>query len=192
MARISTAAGDAIVSLPGEFKSPHKLLIDIRAWQEQTALLSTAECGAFLALKMHFWRSGQIPDRDTALARIVGMESRDWKNARKALAPMFIAGDGEWFRTDWNEELEAAYAAVRKASANGRNAAQSRWGTKKPCAAHTQTIACGMHDECVTNAPSVLKYTKGNTPSQDSDDCTVGELESAVANLEGEWGVRHV
>lgn len=196
MARIRTAACDAIASMTGKFKTPKNLLINIRDWLEQTAILPPAERWAFLALKMHYWRSGQIPDKDTALARIVGMESKDWKNAREALEPMFIVRGGEWFRTDWNEELEAAYAAVRKASANGRNAARSRWdkekGSRKAYEVHTPSIASGMRDECVANAPSVLKYTKANPPSQGSDVFTDGQLESAVANLEGEWGASHV
>lgn len=196
MARIRNTACDAPAPVTGKYKTPQKLLIDIRAWQEQTAILTPAECGAFLALKMHYWRSGQIPDRDTALARIVGMGSKDWKNARKALEPMFIVGEGEWFRTDWNEELEAAYAAVRKASDNGRNAAQSRWdkekGSHKAYAAHTQSIASGMRDECVAYAPAMLKYTESKPPSQGIDVFRDEELESAVSNLEREWGANHV
>ncbi len=36
-------------------------------------MLTPAESNAFLNLKMHYWRIGQIPDRDAALAKIAGM-----------------------------------------------------------------------------------------------------------------------
>lgn len=173
-------------------KAPLNLLIDIRAWLEQTATLTPAENGAFLKLKMHYWRSGQIPDRDTALAQIVGMGIKEWKEARQGLEPLFVVGQGEWFRTDWNDELQAAYDAVRKASENGKKAIKARWDKEKSVAkasdTNTQRITTGIHGEYAANTPSLLKY-KGKAPSQEVNGFVSAdaELEQAISALESGW-----
>ena len=172
--------------------APMRLMLDIREWKEQTAALTPAETGAFLNLKMHYWRVGQIPDRDVALAKIAGMGSKEWKEAREGLEPLFIVGEGEWFRTDWNEELEAAYAAVRKASANGKKAIKARWDKKKTTnngyTTNTPRIPAVIRGEYAANTPSILN-NKGTAPSQETDgfDPLGAELEQAVSALEAGW-----
>ena len=112
---------------------PLRLLIDIPAWQSEVLQMPAPAiaCGALLLLKMHLWRIGPIPDDDVALARITATSPREWKKVRKAVEPLFIVKYGEWQRHDWNDELEASYEAVNKASRAGKKANEIRWGRKK-------------------------------------------------------------
>ncbi len=170
-------------------KTPLNLLIDIRMWKEQTATLTPSEHGAFLKLKMHYWRIGQIPDRDAALAQIVGMGIKEWKDARQGLEPLFIVGKGEWLRTDWNEELEAAYAAVRKASEASKTANKARWDKqRRRVSVSDSESGSESGKESGSHPASLLKY-KDKAPSQEmvgfvSADA---ELEQAVSAIESGW-----
>jgi len=110
---------------------PLRLLIDISAWQAETQIMSAAERGALLALKMFFWRTGPLPDDDAVLARITSMEPKDWRKARKAIEPLFIVRSGEWMRQDWIDELEEAYAAVNRVKELSRKGNAARWGKAK-------------------------------------------------------------
>lgn len=171
-----------------DIKPPLNLLIDIQSWKESTATLTATERGAFLSLQMFYWRTGPIPDHDQTIAQITGMELKDWKKARKALEGMFIVDAGEWFRSDWNEELEAAYRAVTKAKEKGRRAATVRWdrqkGAKKGYSEHAPSTPHG----CKENAPELVKYTgavKGKIPSQQKEvfDYDDPAIEKAVSGL---------
>ena len=112
---------------------PLRLLIDIPAWQAEVLKMPAPAiaCGALLLLKMHQWRIGPIPDDDVALARITATSPAEWKKLRKSIEPLFIVKYGEWLREDWNDELEASYDAVNKASRAGKKANEVRWGRTK-------------------------------------------------------------
>ena len=113
---------------------PLRLMLNIEVWKDETQLMTAPERGALLALKMFFWRSGPLPDDDAVLARIVGMEPKDWRKARKALEPLFVARHGEWMRQDWIDELEEAYAAVNRVKELSRKGNAARWGKAKNAA----------------------------------------------------------
>lgn len=113
---------------------PLRLMLNISDWQAETQIMSAAERGALLALKVFFWRIGPLPDNDDALARIAGMDTKDWRKARKALEPLFIVRHGEWTRQDWIDELEETYAAVNRIKALSRKGNAARWGKAKNAA----------------------------------------------------------
>lgn len=167
--------------------APLSLLLNIQAWKEQTTTLTPAERGAFVLLQMHYWRSGPIPDRDSAMAQITGMDLKDWKKARESLEPLFITGEGEWFRTDWNESLDAAYAAVKKASDAGKLANKMRWDRQK---GRSKLSDSDSHSESVSNPLSILKKYTAKAPSQAMDVfvSTDSELELAVSAIEESFG----
>ena len=165
---------------------PLRLMIDIRDWKEQTATLTPSERGAFLSLKMHYWRSGQIPDRDSALAQIAGMSAKEWSDARQGLEPLFIVGKGEWFRTDWSAELEAAYAAVRKASEASKAANKVRWDKQKHrVSASGSESGSESGGDSDSHPPKLLKkYTRAPSHAKEVFASTDAELELAVSALE--------
>lgn len=109
---------------------PKSLLVDIAAWKTEVLAMPAPAiaCGALLLLKMHLWHIGPIPDDDTALARITATSPAEWKRLRKSIEPLFLVKHGEWQREDWNDELEAAYAAVNKARQKSQKGHAARWG----------------------------------------------------------------
>ena len=119
--------------------TPFNLLLNIHKWQLETASLSPSERGALLALQMYFWQVGQIPDRDEALARIVGTEQKEWKRIRKTLEPLFEVQDGRWSRPDWEKELRVAHESILKAKEKSKKGHDARWkrsATGMPQAGH--------------------------------------------------------
>ncbi len=151
---------------------PLSLLVNIPAWQRETFSLSASGSGALLALKMHLWRTGPIPDDNQALARITGMAPQEWKKTRKTLEPLFIVMHGEWQRIDWNDELESAYEAVNKASKAGKKANKARW--------EKQRMKSESDSESDTNrTPNALLNNKSDKPK------------SLKAPSQGNDGFRH-
>ena len=148
---------------------PLRLMLDIPAWQSETQIMTAAERGALLALKMFFWRAGPVPDDDVVLARIVGMELKDWKKARKAIAPLFVARHGEWMRQDWIDELEEAYAAVNRVKELSRKGNAARWGKAKNAASdlpagNTAGSPAGIPYEILNNKGTVAARSGKDNP----------------------------
>jgi uncharacterized protein YdaU (DUF1376 family) len=174
-------------------RAPLNLLIDIRGWQEQTATLTPAESGAFLRLKMHYWRTGQIPDRDAALAQIAGMGIKEWKDAREGLEPLFIVGNGEWFRTDWSEELEAAYVALQKYRKASQVANKARWDKQKRRAGVSDSESGSDSNpesgkDSDSHPASLLKYISEEPLAKRSDLAQEdGDLEALVSAVEAKF-----
>jgi uncharacterized protein YdaU (DUF1376 family) len=145
-------------------------MLDISAWLLETQHRPAAERGAILSFKMHFWRIGPLPDDDDALARIAGMDAKDWKKARKALAPLFVIQHGEWQRADWNDELEAAYAAVKKARERSKKGHDARWrrNASSNASGNASSNASGNASSNASGSAasmpaSMLKYTEAES-----------------------------
>jgi uncharacterized protein YdaU (DUF1376 family) len=88
-----------------------------------TTHLSCEERGAYIALIMHYWRNGGLPDDDERLARIVGLDAMRWQCVRIAMLSLFRAN---WRHKRIDEEL--AKAAVKSAKAT--LSANNRWKDK--------------------------------------------------------------
>lgn len=142
---------------------PLRLMLSIEAWKDETQLMTAAERGALLALKMFFWRSGPLPDDDAALVRITGMEMKDWRKARKALEPLFIVRHGEWLRQDWIDELEEAYAAVNRVKELSRKGNAARWGKAKHAASEHPA---GTPGGTPTGIPHEILNNKGTVATR--------------------------
>jgi len=171
---------------------PLRLMLDIPAWQSETQIMTAAERGALLALKMFFWRAGPVPDDDVVLARIVGMELKDWKKARKAIAPLFVARHGEWMRQDWIDELEEAYAAVNRVKELSRKGNAARWGKAKNAASDLPAgnpagSPAGIPYEILNNKGTVAARSgKDNPPRPRANDVQpefLGDVEIAERAL---------
>ena len=175
---------------------PLRLMLDILAWHSETQIMTAAERGALLALKMYVWRTGPLPDRDDALARIAGMDAKDWKKARKSLEPLFVVRHGEWQREDWTAELEAAYEAVNRASAAGKKAVTARWNRQKQRTDGYESNTNRMRDESESNTAGVLnnkgtvapRSGQGKTPKPGTNDVQPG-FESDVKIAEAALGI---
>lgn len=171
---------------------PLRLMLSIEAWKDETQLMNAAERGALLALKMFFWRTGPLPDDDAVLARIVGMEVKDWRKARKAIEPLFIVRNGEWMRQDWIDELEEAYVAVNRVKELSRKGNAARWGKAKHAASEHPAgtpggTPAGIPREILNNKGTVAtRAGKPNGPQPRANDFQPGfeaDVEIAEAAL---------
>ena len=135
---------------------PLRLMLDIPALEAETRSLSAAVLGALIRMKSHVWRYGPLLDDDEGLARIAGMDSKDWRKARKSLEPLFVVRHGEWQRDDWNDELEAAYEAINKASRAGRAAVTARWSRQKQRSESYDSHTGRMRSVSDANTQSIL------------------------------------
>jgi DNA modification methylase len=57
-----------------------------------TRRLSTLEHGAYMLLIMDYWRNGNLPEDDVTLARIAGLNERDWLLIRGNIEKLFLPG----------------------------------------------------------------------------------------------------
>jgi len=112
-------------------KTPYKFVLNLPAHIADTVHLTAEEHGAYLRLLFAYWRSGPPKDDDRTLARIAGMSIDEWAEIRPMVEPFFDVLHGQWLHWRLDEELEAAYDAINKASNAGRAAAKARWGKGK-------------------------------------------------------------
>lgn len=172
---------------------PKSLLIDIQVWQAEVLALQAPAiaCGALLLLKMHLWRIGPIPDDDVALARITATSPAEWKKLRKAIEPLFIVKFGEWQREDWNDELEASYEAVGRASRAGKKANEARWGRRRKSSESDSESDSGRTPNPILNIKAPLDQqpqlkTKGPKPKANDFQ---PDFEADVAIAEAALGI---
>ena len=97
-----------------------------------TRRLTTEQHGAYLLLLMDSWSSGALPDDDSVLARVAGLDAESWARARQALAGYFEIADGKWVHARIEREREHAQAHAQASSSRGKKAATARWSKKKP------------------------------------------------------------
>lgn len=90
-----------------------------------TRRLTTEQHGAYLLLLLDSWVSGALPDDDSVLARVAGMDAEDWAATRRALAGYFEIADGKWVHARIEQEREHAQAYAQASSGRGKKAAAS-------------------------------------------------------------------
>lgn len=132
-------------------KTPYKFTLNLTDHVADTVHLSAEEHGAYLRLLFSYWRSGPPPDDDRRLAIIVGMSLSEWGKVRPLLEPFFEVLNGQWLHWRLDEELNAAYEAINKASAAGKAAAKARWRKEKGLPSSVEQCdgsAAAMRSQC--------------------------------------------
>ena len=126
-----------------------------------TRRLTTEQHGAYLLLLMDSWSSGALPDDDTVLARVAGLDAESWAQVRPVIARYFQIADGKWVHTRIEQEREHAQAYAQASSGRGKKAAAARWGKKKAEESaekpanpvdNLQKDAQALHKHCMANA----------------------------------------
>lgn len=90
-----------------------------------TSRLSLEQHGAYLLLIFDYWRNGPPPDDDAVIARILGVERREWFRLRPVISRFFVIEDGTWRHKRVEVELQKA----RGNKASGANGGASKWGS---------------------------------------------------------------
>ncbi|RJT28129.1 DUF1376 domain-containing protein [Mesorhizobium waimense] len=116
-----------------------------------TGHLSAEEFGAYERLRRHYWQHGSLPEDDTRLMRVIGVEADRWQGVAKAVGPLIAEG----LRRLDLERSEAASKRERKVAA-GRKGAEARWQIdgKTNANANGTTIAAAIAEPSVCQWPS--------------------------------------
>ena len=72
---------------------------------QDTRHLTTLQHGAYLLLIFEYWAKGKLPSTDAERARVTGMNRRQWRSNRSALAAMFSP---DWRHDRIESELQKA------------------------------------------------------------------------------------
>ena len=117
----------------------------IADYMADTAHLSTVEHGAYLLLIMTYWQRGEaLPDDDKKLARIAGLQGRNWRRVRAEIEPFFEVRDNKWVSQKVEKLLLRLRSQSKANSLNGKKGGQAT-ATKsvgrppKPRLSHTDT-----------------------------------------------------
>jgi uncharacterized protein YdaU (DUF1376 family) len=89
-----------------------------------TRRLTTLEHGVYMLLIMEYWQTGSLPNDDDALARIVGLPTKEWMKARKAVAALF---QPEWK----HKRIEAELQRSAEKSQSARSSAAQSWRSRR-------------------------------------------------------------
>lgn len=91
-----------------------------------TQHLTAAAMGALMRLKHHYWISGPMADDDEILMRITGTSKKEWTAIRPNIEGRFDIVDGQWIHWRLDEQIEDAYAAIKKNRAKTAAATRAR------------------------------------------------------------------
>lgn len=118
------------------------------AYLADTRHLSTLQHGAYLLMLMSAWREPDcaLPNDDTYLARITGLDRRTWaKNKQVLLSFWHLNGQQKWVQGRLVDERKY----VEQQSSRNSAAAKSRWLKN-----NNGKDANAMPKRCVTDAPT--------------------------------------
>jgi uncharacterized protein YdaU (DUF1376 family) len=127
-------------------------------WDADTRHLNCEEDGAYGRLVRHYWRNGPLPDNDTQLARIVGMDLRRWRKMRPVIAGFFVINEGKWRHKRVDDELvrwaERRQRAIERAAAGGRAKAA------KGCLKHPASTPEAVLKGCTSSSSREVEAPK--------------------------------
>lgn len=139
----------------------------IADYMADTAHLTTVEHGAYLLLIMTYWQRGEaLPDDDKKLARIVGLQGRNWKRVRAELEPFFTFRDSKWVHQRIERQLEVMRSQSRANSLNGKKGgvAKARNSSSETLAKPKRTLS---HTEADTDTDSSVSKDTGASADPD-------------------------
>lgn len=136
-------------------------------YMADTAHLTTVEHGAYLLLIMTYWQRGEaLPDDDKKLARIAGLQGRNWKRVRAELEPFFDFRDSKWVHQRIETQLQVMRSQSRNNSLNGKKGAlarakispSDRQATAKRPLSHTDTDTYTVSKDTGASADSDKQF----------------------------------
>ena len=92
----------------------------IADYLSDAAHLTTLEHGAYLLLIMTYWQRGEaLPDDDKKLARIAGLDARNWARVKPQICEFFTSGDNRLMHPRVERELASVRAKSLKKHEGG-------------------------------------------------------------------------
>lgn len=175
--------------------------LHIADFARDTRHLSAMEKGAYLELLMTAWTSGgALPTDEKRLARIAGLNPKEWNRARETLLD-FLALDGDVYRQKRIDlELEKASELIDKKRAAGKASARARaQQVFNGCSTGVATEGATDGQQNANQSQSqgsVSKDTGGEPPKNVAKDvydngvallCASGSSPAAARSLIGRW-----
>jgi uncharacterized protein YdaU (DUF1376 family) len=132
-----------------------------------TMHLTTEEHGAYVLLILHYWRSGQLPDDDKALAGITKVDRKAWiAEIGPTIRPFFVPRDGKLH----HKRVDAELAKAIHNSSKRRAAANARWEqTQSTRNANGYANASGLHAPSIFTTHDPRARSPSPSPKKESD-----------------------
>ena len=137
-----------------------------------TMHLTTEQHGAYLLLIFHLWRRGSLPDDNTVLAKIAGLDTSSWRNTRPVLAEFFKIEDKQWRHGRVERERIRVAAKQETYAKKAKSAARKRWKNDAPSIASSiapsiallQALHCSK--QCLGHSSSIARRCRTRTTTR--------------------------
>lgn len=133
-----------------------------------TAHMTVEEFGAYISLKMHYWRFGCLPNDDERLARIARVSVDKWQALKPAIGPLF---EDDWRdskleaqRGEAEEKHKARVEAGRKggkSKQSSSNASSKTEAKRKQPEPEPEPEPYSASDPASDSEPEIPAYDKG-------------------------------
>lgn len=108
--------------------NPPKMPIHIGDLMRDTGHLRALLFGAYLALLMHHWSTGSLPEDDDQLSAIARMTPGEWRKAKPIIEKFFEPG---WRHGRVEKDLESAKQSYEKRAKAGEKGGKAKAETKQ-------------------------------------------------------------
>ena len=133
-----------------------------------TAHMTVEEFGAYISLKMHYWRFGCLPTDDERLARIARVSVDKWQTLKPAIGPLF---EDDWRdpkleeqRGEAEDKHKARVEAGRKggkSKQSSSNASSKTEAKRKQPEPEPEPEPYSASDPATDSEPEIRAYDKG-------------------------------
>jgi uncharacterized protein YdaU (DUF1376 family) len=105
----------------------HWMRFNVGDYLADTMHLTTFQHGIYLLLIMHYFKRGELPNDDAALARIAKISVPQWRRQSAPAMALFSRQDGHFVHRRIDAERERARNVSEVKQAAGKQGASSRW-----------------------------------------------------------------
>jgi uncharacterized protein YdaU (DUF1376 family) len=136
-----------------------------------TRHLSTLEHGAYLLLIMHYWQHGGLPTDERQLARIAGLQTKEWNRSRPQLIPLF---GSELKHKRIDAELERQSTISKAYTERAKKGAEAKWAKRDASSIHKAMLENAQsHKKRIDNISNTSTPREPDTPRPFPEDGSI-------------------
>jgi uncharacterized protein YdaU (DUF1376 family) len=105
----------------------HWMRFNVGDYLADTMHLTTFQHGIYLLLIMHYFKRGELPNEEGALARIAKISVPQWRRQAAPAMALFSRQNGHWNHRRIDAERERARSVSEVKQAAGKQGAMKRW-----------------------------------------------------------------
>ncbi|MBP3958367.1 YdaU family protein [Gemmata sp. G18] len=124
--------------------SIHTIPLHLGDFLSDTVHLSPAELGAYFRLIAFHYRLGPdgLPDDETQLRRVTGMDNKSWRSSRELILGFFEkSGDRRWVHA----RVQKTLFGIAQKTGQNRDKALKRWNSPNAAASDQQCHGNAIH-----------------------------------------------